>query len=348
MGIVYKGRSRSDGRLVALKLIRQLGGEPLPLLARFRLEAAAVACLRHPNIVPIVEVGAFAGHPYLALDYVAGGSLHSRLSEFRNQPRLAAEVVAGIAAGLEHAHRLGILHRDLKPQNILLTPQGVPRITDFGLAKFSGSRRSRDRLWEASIAPPIWGSIMILERALIENSPRPPLADVARQAYANRDPALFGAFDETISLADVERFLAETVEAAQAPLPTFLDQDPTLAGDLLGTPAYMAPEQTLGDAENIGAASDLYALGVILYQLLSGQLPFAANNLGGLFDQIRRQEPAPLPSSTPAPLAEICRQCLAKRPSDRPASARAIRESLQDYLARPEPPPRRWWWPWNR
>ena len=146
MGMVYKAQAVQSNRRVALKFIRPQGADRLDLLARFRVEAEAIACLRHPHIVRVLEIGAYGGFPYLALEYVEGGSVQDHLDEFVSEPALSAHVIAAAARGLYHAHRLGILHRDLKPQNILLTSDRIPKIADFGLAKFTVSGQSRERL----------------------------------------------------------------------------------------------------------------------------------------------------------------------------------------------------------
>src|SRR5262249_11277381 len=146
MGVVYKARQTGLGRLVALKMIlsgAHAGGEERD---RFLREAEAVARLQHPNIVQIHEVGEADGPPYLALEYVAGGSLAERLDGRPQPTRAAAELVQTLARAVHVAHQAGVIHRDLKPANVLLAASGlagdaqaqgadVPKIADFGLAK---------------------------------------------------------------------------------------------------------------------------------------------------------------------------------------------------------------------
>src|SRR5262249_23292515 len=134
-GVVYKARQTNLKRLVALKMI--LAGEHAGSehRTRFRSEAESVARLRHPNIVQIYEVGDTGKEPFLTLEYVEGGSLAKKIAGAPQPPRQAAELVRTLAQAVEAAHAQGVIHRDLKPANVLLTSEGIPKVTDFGLAK---------------------------------------------------------------------------------------------------------------------------------------------------------------------------------------------------------------------
>src|SRR5947208_9655623 len=136
MGIVYRAVQRHSGRLVALKMILPHLLDSSRVRARFRAEVKSVARLDHPNVLPIYEAGENRGVPYLAMKFVAGGSLAQRRAEFSGKPRVCARLVAAAARGVQHAHERGILHRDLKPGNILLDGNEQPLVTDFGLAKW--------------------------------------------------------------------------------------------------------------------------------------------------------------------------------------------------------------------
>jgi serine/threonine protein kinase len=138
MGVVYKARQLPLNRLVALKMILAGPHADPEALARLRTEAEAVARLRHPNIVQIHEVGNQDGCPYLALEYVEGGTLAGKLAGMPYPPRPAAQLLETLARAVHHAHEQGIVHRDLKPANVLLTADGAPKIADFGLAKHVG------------------------------------------------------------------------------------------------------------------------------------------------------------------------------------------------------------------
>ena len=135
MGVVYKARQEKLNRLVALKMVLAGAHASAEQLARFYTEAEAVARLQHPNIVQIFDVGEFEGLPFFSLEYVDGGTLASKIAGKPQPPREAAETVEQLAYAMAAAHERGIIHRDLKPANVLLSRDGLPKITDFGLAK---------------------------------------------------------------------------------------------------------------------------------------------------------------------------------------------------------------------
>jgi DNA-binding beta-propeller fold protein YncE len=252
MGVVYKARHLALKRTVALKMIRT-DASGAQALARFHTEAEAAARLQHPNIVQIHEIGEYQGSPYLALEFVSGGSLAARLQQGTLSQRESAELIWTLALAIDHAHRCGVIHRDLKPANVLLTVQGTPKIADFGLAK---------------------------------------------------------QLDKS-SLTDT--------------------------GMAFGTPQYMAPEQARGKSDEnvIGPAADLYALGAILYELLTGRPPFDGHTAIGVALQAVKDEPVPPRmrcSDVDRELEAICLKCLAKEPRGRYASASLLAEALQRYL----------------
>jgi WD40 repeat protein/tRNA A-37 threonylcarbamoyl transferase component Bud32 len=272
MGVVYKARERRLGRVVALKMILTADAEA-DQLDRFRAEAEAVARLQHPSIVQIFGVGEEEGRPFLALEFVSGGSLASKTAGKPLQPREAAALVRTLAGAMHYAHERGVVHRDLKPANILLAEDGTPKIADFGLAK---------RL-DASA-------------------------------------------------------------------------DPTATGAAVGTPNYMAPEQAAGQSKEASPATDVWALGAILYELLTGRPPFNAATALETLRQVVSVEPVPpsrLQPQTPLDLETICLKCLRKEPKKRYASAAALADDLGRFLegkpihARPVPRRERVW-KWSR
>jgi serine/threonine protein kinase len=252
MGVVYKARHRALKRLVALKMILAGNHAGAAELARFRAEAEAVARLQHPNIVQIYEIGEHDGLPYLALEFVAGGSLAQKPQGAPVALRQAAGWVEALARAMHAAHQQGIVHRDLKPANILLTEDGTPKITDFGLAKR-------------------------LDSAIAQ----------------------------------------------------------TTTGTVMGTPSYMAPEQAEGKAREVGPAADVYALGAILYELLTGRPPFKGDTALDTIRQVTMAEPtAPrrLCPGVPRDLETICLKCLQKDPGRRYPTAADLADDLGRYL----------------
>lgn len=253
MGIVFRARHRTLGRLVALKMILAGAWASPEHQRRFRAEAEAVASLDHPQIVPIYEIGEHEGHSYFSMRLIDGGSVAEQMCRFTDDPRGAATLIAQVARALHHAHQRGVLHRDLKPSNILLDTEGRPYIADFGVAKRLGAG------WEA-----------------------------------------------------------------------------TLSGVLLGTPAYMAPEQADGRRDAVTTATDVYGLGAILYALLTGKPPFEGDSLDAILAQVREQTPASpgdVNRRVDRDLATICRKSLEKDPKQRYATAEALAEDLERYLA---------------
>lgn len=277
MGVVYRARQRTLKRTVALKMIRAGAGADPEELVRFRIEAEAVARLQHPNIVQIYEVGEWqAGNatspmPFFSLEFVDGDNLDEQLGRRPQPARLSAELVETLARAMHYAHQRGIIHRDLKPGNILLAsapgpsseakelktsdnrPAGIPKITDFGLAK--------------------------------------------------RLDAQIGQ---------------------------------TQTGVIMGTPNYMAPEQAAGEVRKISALTDVYALGAILYEMLTGRPPFLAATALETVQQVIDQEPvAPsrMQPKLPRDLETICLKCLQKDPRQRYGSALDLADDLRRFLA---------------
>ena len=260
MGVVYRARQKSLGRIVALKVL--LRGEHASDLdiARFRAEAGATAVLNHPHITPVYEVGEWNGQPYFSMKYVEGTTLSKRLAEGPLPPREAARLLAPVCRAIAEAHARGILHRDLKPSNILIDLAGVPHVTDFGLAK-----RTSD---ESSLNP--------------------------------------------------------------------LVNSLTHSGAILGTPSYMAPEQAAGRRGVLGPATDVYSMGAILYQMLTGRPPFQAATPLDTVLQVLEQEPLPpnlLNPQVDTDLEIIALKCLQKPQDLRYGSAAELARDLEAYLA---------------
>ncbi len=269
MGIVYKARHERLDRFVALKMIRA-GSSALPQdLARFEIEAKAVAAIEHANIVKIFDIGEHDGLPYFSLEFLSGGTLATKIGGQPQPVDEAARIVEVLARAMYVAHQHKVIHRDLKPGNVLFAADGTVKISDFGLVKRLES-----------------------------------------------------------------------------------DSGQTRSGSILGTPSYMAPEQAWGENQTVGPAADQYALGAILYELLTGRPPFQGTSVLDTLDMVRSKDPVPpsqLLSKTPRDIETICLKCLEKNIARRYADVLALAEDLRRFragetiLARPVSDAERLW-----
>src|SRR6266536_2538880 len=251
-GVVFRARQKSLNRTVALKVISLGQWASKAHLKRFRLEAEAAARLEHPGIVPIHEVGERDGQCYFSMKSVEGGQLDEVARRAPMPIRQAVELIAKVARTVHYAHEHGILHRDIKPGNILLDQKGEPHLTDFGLAR----------------------------------------------------------------LIETESTVTRTLE-------------------VLGTPSYMAPEQAMGNNAAVSNATDVYGLGAVLYQLLTGHPPFAGGTTYETIKLLEDTEPRPprlLNPKVDRDLSTICLKCLEKDPKRRYSSALALAEDLERWL----------------
>jgi TolB-like protein/Flp pilus assembly protein TadD/predicted Ser/Thr protein kinase len=251
-GVVFRARQKSLNRTVALKVISLGQWASKAHLKRFRREAEAAASLDHPGIVPIYEVGERDGSCYFSMKFVEGGQVDEVVRRAPMSIRQAAELIAKVARTVHYAHEHGILHRDIKPGNILLDAKGEPHLTDFGLAR----------------------------------------------------------------LVESESTVTRTLE-------------------VLGTPSYMAPEQAVGNNAAVSSSTDVYGLGAVFYQLLTGQPPFAG---GATYETIKLlldnepKQPRLLNPKIDRDLSTICLKCLEKDPKRRYSSALALAEDLERWL----------------
>jgi WD40 repeat protein/serine/threonine protein kinase len=302
MGVVYKARQIKLNRIVALKMIRtgQLAGSHE--LARFHHEAEVVAQLQHPQIVQIHEVGEAKGWPYLALEFVDGTSLDRVLANKPQPIEAAARLIETLARAIHYAHLRGVVHRDLKPANVLL-----------------GSAAAN---WEPPVKPS--------SSKGHGSAPKSPAAGAR-----NQEPVRRASSNVTL---DASPLAAEFAKITDFGLAKSLEpgaDGPTNTGDVLGTPSYMAPEQAGGKPSDVGLAVDIYSLGAILYEMLTGRPPFVAETMVETLLLVRTQEPASpsrLRPNLPRDLVTICLTCLQKQPGRRYGSALELADDLRHFL----------------
>jgi serine/threonine protein kinase len=343
MGVVLKARELKHDRLVALKMIRGWQGTHVYQLARFRIEAEAVACLAHPNIVDLYDVGVCEGYPYLTLEYAPGGSLANRLAGKPQDSRWATELARTLALALQHAHERSILHRDLKPSNILLMEDGTPKIGDFGLAKFSRPMREVSEQFATVSArydngiDPLTAELHRLTERLgaqckSERTPEDPIQDLLTEELCRELLGSFGPEMIVRALPTLKGFVAELQQQRESTLRNGLApyDELTRSGAIMGTLAYMAPEQAWGDLRNIGPATDVYALGVVLYEMLTGQPPFNWKTIAE-FEYMWQRPKAIVPKVAPD-LEAIVMKCLEKGVAARYATAAELAADLQRFL----------------
>lgn len=338
MGIVYRVRRHSDGTVCAVKMISSAGGASFDELLRFRIEAEALACLDHPNVVKIRDFGLYAGCPFFAMDFAPGGSLKDILTRRPQNPMWAARLVRTLSEAIEHAHGRGLLHRDLKPANVLLMEDDTPVVTDFGLVKFTRPIRDvSEACCTMTCAPrldtPVDRLVQEFEdhyyAYVLAQSNCPTQQDVTEW---NRDGDQSAGPAPSTSLRNILQFLAETRHSRSAETVPDLDAL-THSGAVLGSPSYMAPEQIAGDAARVGPRADVYALGGILYEALTGEPPFRPQGLSALCSGARTvTRPRAVAPEVSRDLEAVCLKCLEPSPDARYQSAAALGEDLSRVI----------------
>lgn len=256
MGMVFQAHDPNLDIQVALKVLRQDRVVSEAFVKRFLSEAKALGRLDHPNIVRVYNVDEDAGTVYIAMEFIEGEPLNEVMQKKKFSPGEIIEFGITVAEALDYAHQKGIVHRDVKPSNILVRPEGRLKITDFGIARIE-------------------------------------------------DP-----------------------EGHQQ----------TQAGEILGTPAYMSPEQV--ESKPVDGRSDLFSLGIILYELSTGTRPFKGENLASVFNAIIKGSPLQIREAAPAipeELSKIIMKCLEKSPDERFKTGRELAEALKDSIKKEKP-----------
>ena len=252
MGVVYNAHDPNLDIVLALKVLRKDRLTNEPFVRRFMAEARALGRLDHPEVVRVYNVDRDGEEVYIAMEFIQGEPISSLMKKQEFSPEAIADFGARMAEALDYAHKKGIIHRDVKPSNILCTPDGKLKITDFGIAHIE-------------------------------------------------DPS--------------------GVEETQA-------------GEILGTPAYMSPEQVLG--RPVDGRSDLFSLGIILYEMATGSRPFQGQGMNAIFNAITSEEPPPIHTvnqKIPRPLSDVIMKCLNKSPDARYADGRALSAALRSTVA---------------
>ena len=257
-GSVYSATNSSTGRRVAIKMVRSHGAGS-QVLQRFRQECRALSRLSHSGIVQVVETGSVNGNTYLVMEFISGMSLDMWTKANSPTPARSIVLIQEILAALAHAHDAGVIHRDIKPHNVMVTADGRIKLVDFGVARLTNEEGRRTG------------------------------------------------------------FRTET-------------------GHLVGTFAYMSPEQTDGRSDRIGVTSDVYQVALLLYEMLAGRLPYEADgkSAAGLLKAVLMDERVRLEEVRPelaGPISDLLSQALSIAPSARPQTVRAFDEALDTVLA---------------
>lgn len=313
MGVVYKAYDPWLRRQVAIKMI--LAGDHARSDQRRRMtnEARAAAQLQHPNIVQIFEVGEHEGWPFLVLEYVHGPSLSAKLRDGPLPARKAARLIADLAAGVQAAHDRGIIHRDLKPANILI----ADGTWEPGAKKPATQKQSQTT--PASEPPPT----VVVSKRNFQSGEAKGTVSPPSTATGDRSSRM-----GPIGVAKIADFgLARLMESGEGA---------SLDGSIVGTPSYMPPEQARGTPGEVGPPADIYSLGAMLYECLTGRPPFCGSSLEAILLMVATRDPVPprqLQPTLPRDLDTICLKCLHKEPQRRYPSAAALAEDLERFLA---------------
>ncbi|MCE9577104.1 MAG: serine/threonine protein kinase [Deltaproteobacteria bacterium] len=353
MGDVWRARDERLDRDVAVKLLPpDLAGDP-ERRARMLREARAAAAVGHANVVTLYDILSDGDTDILVMELVDGQTLTDTLRKHGPpEPRDAIRWLTAIADALSAAHGRGILHRDMKSANVMLTAAGQVKVLDFGLAKL----RDDPIAPAAPTAPLDEPAASAMMATLADTTDRTTPGTAARREAApdlgTRSTAPRAAAAVEVALdATMPSSPAMTAPGAPPAMSASarfgssprgsMEAYQTRAGAMLGTPMYMAPEQIAGNPPD--ERTEVFAVGVIAYELCTGKPPYSARSLDELFGQITRDPAPPLPERVPAPLAAVVMRALAKDPLQRFASMNELKAALAT-VERTLFAPRRWPW----
>ena len=274
MGEVFLAQDTKLDRKVALKILPSEFAEDKDRMSRFVREAKSASALNHPNIITIHEIGESDGTHFIATEFIDGKTLNDYKQANPLNYKSALEIAIQVASALDEAHLAGIVHRDIKPDNVMIRANGLAKILDFGIAKLSDKRVGEERGAKERVGEE--------DGTLIAPSPHRPIA----------------------------------------PSPH------TQPGMIIGTANYMSPEQAKGKV--VDARTDIFSFGVVLYEMIAGQLPFEGENALEMIGAILKDEPKPLNSDVPNEITKIINKCLRKNRDERYQTIKDVGNDLKD------------------
>lgn len=334
MGVVFRARHTRLKRHVALKLMKESVAATESDLKRFQLEAEAAARLRHPNIVQVFEVGEEDGYQYIAMELIEGMNLSQLTDREPQLPHSAARVCRDLADAIAHAHEQGIIHRDIKPGNILVgtrlaSPKSGSTIRSEGIAETIVTNRKSLEQEAGDLTSPEredGDSLKHDDRSKGGSGMWSRIAGSSKGSRSTSGSRLENSGEREHFIKVTDFGLAKLVDSGG---------ELTGTGAVLGTPEYMAPEQAGGHARTAGESIDVYAVGGILYYLLTGKPPFsAATPVQTVLQVVNRPVVAPslMVPGIPRDLETICLKCLEKEPAKRIESADEVARELTRFL----------------
>ncbi|MCA9012202.1 MAG: serine/threonine protein kinase [Planctomycetaceae bacterium] len=354
MGVVYKCRHAAFSHPVAVKLMLRGRGACHEELARFRIESEALSCLEHDNMLGILDVGVIDGCPYFATDFASHGTLSTYIDANPHSVEWSVDTIRRISLAIHHSHERRILHRNIKPANILIMGDGTPKVSDFGHVKFAAP------LVGCILDPSIYGDLnasdffdiqeelgrfaaeLRYEYPDVREDREPLIPDLLKSCLART-----GLPGDAIDESAIIDFMTHVAGQNPQPGATHWYQQPhlpnlTASGRTLVTPQFMSPEQAFGRHDVIGPASDVYSLGATLYYLVTGHSMFSGS-LHEVLKQIKSDWDWPVPAKQISPQVSdavdaVIWKCIQKNPKARYHDCSELAEDLQCCLDGGTPP----------